>query len=103
MQYLAIKHWTQSKSLFIPICYDRYLAVFSDIQVKHSGVHTRTLIFLDSSWPSKENAGLNYLCLGQAEEREEILADPTNWSKNQPNDDSLKYDTVFSCQRIHEG
>eukprot|EP00069_Balaena_mysticetus_P006841 bmy_18818T0 len=32
------------------------------------------LIFLDSSWPSKENAGLNYLCLGQGEKEQPVFA-----------------------------
>lgn len=68
--------------------------------MKHSGVHTRTLmILLYNSWPSIENTDLNYL--GQVQVRED-LADPTNWSKNQHSDYSLKYDTMFSCQQIHE-
>ena len=101
MQYLAIKHWIKPESLCILIYYDKYLAVSSETQVKHSGVHTRTLMILpDHSWPSIENTDLNYL--GQVHVREEVLADPINWSKNQHSDYSLKYDSMFSCQPIHK-
>lgn len=34
MQYLTIKHWTKSESLFILTCYDRDLTLVLDIQVK---------------------------------------------------------------------
>ena len=97
MQYLAIKHWIKPESFCILICYDKYLSVSSETWVKHFGVHTRTLMILLNSWPSIENTSLSY-----PEQVREVLADLTNWSKNQHSDYSPKYDTMFSCQQIHE-
>ena len=68
-----LNHSGNSESLFTPTCYDNYLAVFSDTRVKRSGVPTRIPIFLDSSWLSKENAGLNYLCLGHSGPRISVV------------------------------